>query len=44
MIVPTYTERDNVEELVRRVNVACSASGIDVEMVIVDDNSPDGTG
>ncbi|MBE0519180.1 MAG: glycosyltransferase family 2 protein [Thermoplasmata archaeon] len=44
MIVPTYNERDNVEELVRRVNVACSASGIDVEMVIVDDNSPDGTG
>ena len=28
----------------RRTNVACASAGIQVEMVIVDDNSPDGTG
>lgn len=44
MIVPTYNEKDNLEELVRRTNSACASAGIEVEMVIVDDNSPDGTG
>lgn len=28
----------------RRINSACSAAGIEVETVFVDDNSPDGTG
>ena len=42
--MPTYNEKDNVRELVTRVNAACSAAGMDVETVIVDDNSPDGTG
>jgi len=44
VIVPTYNEKDNLEELVRRTNSACASAGIEVEMVIVDDNSPDGTG
>ena len=44
MIVPTYNERDNLDELVRRVIDACKGNGLDVEIVIVDDNSPDGTG
>ncbi|MBV9548655.1 MAG: glycosyltransferase family 2 protein, partial [Alphaproteobacteria bacterium] len=41
VIVPTYRERDNVAELVRRLEAALS--GIAWEAVYVDDNSPDGT-
>ena len=44
MVVPTYNERDRIEELVTAVFAACDAHGIALEMVIVDDNSPDGTG
>ncbi len=44
MIIPTYNERDNLEELVRRTSAACSATKLGYEIVIVDDNSPDGTG
>jgi dolichol-phosphate mannosyltransferase len=43
-VVPTYNEKDNLDDLVRRVTDACSGAGIDPEIVIVDDNSPDGTG
>jgi dolichol-phosphate mannosyltransferase len=41
VIVPTYQERGNVAELVRRLDAALS--GIAWEAVFVDDNSPDGT-
>ncbi len=44
MIIPTYNERDNLEELVRRTSAACSGTKMGHEIVIVDDNSPDGTG
>lgn len=43
-MIPTYNERDNLEELVRRTSSACSKTGMNFEIVIVDDNSPDGTG
>jgi len=42
--VPTYNEKENLDELVRRVQQACSSAGLSAELVIVDDNSPDGTG
>jgi dolichol-phosphate mannosyltransferase len=41
IIVPTYKERGNVAELVRRLDAALA--GIAWEAVFVDDNSPDGT-
>ncbi|HXS07457.1 MAG TPA: glycosyltransferase family 2 protein [Rhizomicrobium sp.] len=41
IIVPTYKERGNVAELVRRLDAALS--GISWEAIFVDDNSPDGT-
>ena len=41
IIVPTYKERGNVAELVRRLDAALA--GIAWEVVFVDDNSPDGT-
>lgn len=44
VIVPTYNERERLEELVREVFLALSAAGFRAEVVIVDDNSPDGTG
>ena len=41
IIVPTYKERGNVAELVRRLDAALG--GIAWEAIYVDDNSPDGT-
>jgi dolichol-phosphate mannosyltransferase len=42
IIVPTYNERENLKELVERV--LSSLRGSKFELIIVDDNSPDGTG
>jgi dolichol-phosphate mannosyltransferase len=44
MVVPTYNERDRLAELTDALFAAAAADGIDLELVIVDDNSPDGTG
>lgn len=41
VVVPTYREADNVDELVRRVGR--TLAGIDWELIFVDDDSPDGT-
>jgi dolichol-phosphate mannosyltransferase len=40
VIVPTYNERENVTTIVARVRAAAP----EVEILVVDDNSPDGTG
>lgn len=39
VIVPTYNEKDNIQTVVERVN----ALGTDIDILVVDDNSPDGT-
>jgi dolichol-phosphate mannosyltransferase len=44
MVVPTYNERDRLGELVTALFDACGQRGVELELVIVDDNSPDGTG
>jgi dolichol-phosphate mannosyltransferase len=44
IVVPTYNERERLPDLVHAIFQAYSAAGIDGELVIVDDNSPDGTG
>jgi dolichol-phosphate mannosyltransferase len=44
IVVPTYNERGRLADLVREVFAAYAAERIDGELVIVDDNSPDGTG
>lgn len=41
VVIPTFKERDNVPELVRRLDVALA--GNHWEAIFVDDNSPDGT-
>jgi dolichol-phosphate mannosyltransferase len=44
MVVPTYNERGRIAELTRALFTACAEHGLRLELVIVDDNSPDGTG
>jgi dolichol-phosphate mannosyltransferase len=41
VIVPTFNERDNIAPLVEKLEAALS--GIRFEVIVVDDNSPDGT-
>ncbi len=43
IILPTYKERDNIVELVQAIHHNLELGGFDYEVVIVDDNSPDGT-
>ncbi len=40
VIVPTYNERENISDLVKQI----LALDIEAKVIIVDDNSPDGTG
>jgi dolichol-phosphate mannosyltransferase len=44
VVVPTYNEALGIEKLIGAVTDALQANGINGEIVIVDDNSPDGTG
>lgn len=39
VVIPTYNEKDNLAELVQLLMIA-----VDVDVLVVDDNSPDGTG
>lgn len=41
IVVPTYNERENIEDLL--LAVSKTLEGYDYEIIIVDDNSPDGT-
>ncbi len=45
LITPTYNERANIALLTQEVfEVVAGAPDIDLELIVVDDNSPDGTG
>jgi dolichol-phosphate mannosyltransferase len=44
VLLPTYNERENLPYVVYLIVDAFEASGISFEIVIIDDNSPDGTG
>ena len=44
IVVPTYNEQARLAELVDAVFSAAESRGLALEVVIVDDNSPDGTG
>ena len=39
VVLPTYNEADNIEEAIRR----CRKAAPDVHVLVVDDDSPDGT-
>jgi len=42
-VIPTYNEKNNIERLIPSVFSVLSKNKIDAEVIIVDDNSPDGT-
>jgi dolichol-phosphate mannosyltransferase len=44
IVVPTYNERDRLPDLVAAVFEAYTSANLEAELIIVDDNSPDGTG
>lgn len=44
IIIPTYNEVDNLPSMIDKLAKVSSRIAEDVEIVIVDDNSPDGTG
>jgi len=44
VILPTYNERQNLEPLVEAVQSSLTGSACEYRILVVDDNSPDGTG
>jgi dolichol-phosphate mannosyltransferase len=44
IVVPTYNEHERLRLLVESIFSAYAAEGLDAELIIVDDKSPDGTG
>jgi dolichol-phosphate mannosyltransferase len=43
LIIPTYNERDNIEFLIQEVYTVLKETGRSFEIIVVDDDSPDGT-
>src|SRR5690606_29936589 len=43
-VIPTYNERERLAELVDALFNAAGTAGLALEVIVVDDNSPDGTG
>lgn len=43
IIIPTYNERENVTKLIRSIHEVMTGARISYEVIVVDDNSPDGT-
>ncbi len=44
IVVPTYNERERLADLVDAIFAAYAEAQLDGELIVVDDNSPDGTG
>lgn len=44
VVIPTYNERENIGPLIERVLTVASENRLNLEILVVDDNSPDGTG
>ena len=42
--IPTYNEKENIEILINKIQEILKKVDINYEIIIVDDNSPDGTG
>lgn len=43
VVVPTYCEAANLPDLVAQIHAATTTAGIETEILVVDDNSPDDT-
>lgn len=44
LVIPTYNEKENIQKLIKKIQEEFKENKIDGEIIIVDDNSPDGTG
>jgi dolichol-phosphate mannosyltransferase len=44
IVVPTYNEADGIEKLITTLRDVFEVNALDGEVIVVDDNSPDGTG
>src|SRR5579863_10211402 len=44
IVIPTYNEAGGIEALLRALDALFKAHSLDGEIIVVDDNSPDGTG
>lgn len=44
LVIPTYNESDSIKLLIPKIFEFTKQKNIDMEVIIVDDNSPDGTG
>lgn len=44
LVIPTYNEKENIQKLVEGIQKEFRENRIDGEIIVVDDNSPDGTG
>ena len=44
LVIPTYNEKENIQKLIEKIQEEFKENKIDGEIIIVDDNSPDGTG
>ncbi len=44
IVIPTYNEAGGIERLLRALDDVFKANNLDGELIVVDDNSPDGTG
>jgi dolichol-phosphate mannosyltransferase len=44
IVIPTYNEAGGIERLIRELNDVFKQHALDGEIIVVDDNSPDGTG
>lgn len=44
IVIPTYDEKENISRLIKSILKALSKTKFSFEIVIADDNSPDGTG
>jgi dolichol-phosphate mannosyltransferase len=44
LVLPTYNEAENIDPFVRAVLPQLASSGLEHHVLVVDDNSPDGTG
>ncbi len=42
--IPTYNEKENIEILIKKIQESLENVKIEYEIIIIDDNSPDGTG
>ena len=44
IVLPTYNERDNLEHALQRIREVADGHDLQLHTLIVDDDSPDGTG